>query len=537
VDDLATQLGRRLTNLKAARQWHESVWRDCFDYTFPERGHGFQGSVVTASSAQAQKASLTDSTATDSSRTLASNLMSGLTPANSRWFDLEVGEGGDQEDAESRWLANAADVIFKNIHAGNFDAAAFEACVDVTCAGWFVLYIDSPPDGGYMFEQWPIAQCYVASSKSSGLIDTIYREFEYTVEQMVAEYGIDQVSDKVREAHALGKLDDKVQMLHAIYPRAVHVVGAARVGRNKAFASCHMEVNTRKLVRESGYDEFPCAVPRWMLIPASTYATGPVSNALPDIKTLNEITRMELCSLDIAISGMWKAVDDGVLNPRSVKVGPRKIITVGDPDSIQPLQTGVDFKVGFTKAEMLERKIRKLLLADVLQPQDGPAMTATEVHARMQLVRQMLGPIYGRLQAEYLQPLIARCFGLAYRAGVLGQAPDSLRGRAFAVKYISPLARSQKLEEVTAIDNYVAGALQVAEAKPDVLDNIDFDAAARIRGEALGVPVKVMRPADEVKALREARARQQEQAQQQAMQQQVMVDAAGAAAQQAAKAA
>jgi len=509
--------------------WHESVWRDCFDYTFPERGHGFQGSVVTASSAQAQRATLTDATATDASRTLASNLMSGTTPANARWFDLEIDDGSDDE-GEKRWLGEAADRIWKNIHGGNFDAAAFEACIDVTCAGWFVLYVTSPEQGGFSFEQWPIAQCFVASSKPGGLVDTIYREFEYTVEQVVAEYGIDEVSDQVRDAHRLGKLDDRVQMLHAIYPRTVYVANGAKVAKNKPVASCHMEIATRKLVRESGYDEFPCAVPRWMLIPASVYATGPVASALPDIKTLNDITRMELCSLDIAISGMWKAVDDGVLNPRSIKVGPRKIIAVGDPDSLQPLETGVNFNVSFTKAEQLERKIRKVLLADALQPQDGPAMTATEVHARMQLIRQMLGPIYGRLQAEYLQPLIARCFGLAYRAGVLGQAPERLRGRAFSVKYISPLARSQKLEEVTAIDNYVAGALQVAEVKPEVLDNIDFDAAARVRGTALGVPAKVMRSIDDVRAIREAREKQQQQAQQQAVAQEIAVTAGQEAA-------
>ena len=58
------------------------------------------------------------------------------------------------------------------------------------------------------------------------------------------------------------------------------------------------------------------------------------------------------------------------------------------------------------------------------------------------------------MQAEFLQPLIDRCFGIAFRAGVLGASPESLAGRNFHVKYISPMARSQKLEEVTAIERY-----------------------------------------------------------------------------------
>jgi hypothetical protein len=169
-----------------------------------------------------------------------------------------------------------------------------------------------------------------------------------------------------------------------------------------------------------------------------------------------------------------------------------------------------------------------MLLADQLQPQDGPAMTATEVHVRVQLIRQLLGPIYGRLQAEYLKPMIERCFGLAYRAGVFGEAPQEMQGKTFTVKYVSPLARAQKLEEATAIDQYIAGAIGMAQAQPDVIDTIDFDKAQKIKGEALGVPASVMRPVDEVEAMRKARAEQAKQQQAAAMQQELISKAAPA---------
>lgn len=153
-------------------------------------------------------------------------------------------------------------------------------------------------------------------------------------------------------------------------------------------------------------------------------------------------------------------------------------------------------------------------------------MTATEVHVRVALIRQLLGPVYGRLQAEYLQPLVTRCFGIAYRAGVLGQAPESLAGRNYSIRYVSPLARSQKLEEVTAIDQFVAGAVQAATIDPTIMDNVDLDEAQRIRGEALGVPSAVIRSKADVAALREEREQRQQEALEQqqaaAMQQQVV---------------
>ncbi|MDP1020076.1 portal protein, partial [Klebsiella pneumoniae] len=84
---------------------------------------------------------------------------------------------------------------------------------------------------------------------------------------------------------------------------------------NLRFASYNVEVSGKLIVRESGYHEFPCCVPRWMKIPGTPYGIGPVYDALPDCKELNETKRMEKAAQDLAIAGMWIAEDDGVLNP------------------------------------------------------------------------------------------------------------------------------------------------------------------------------------------------------------------------------
>lgn len=519
-NELASQIIRRLGALKQLRSPHETVWRECFDHTYPLRGSGIDGDKLDAQSGQTRKANLLDATATDSSRILASAIMSGLTPANSRWFQLDV---GTESDDERRWLDDSAQALWENIHAANFDAAGFECCVDVVCGGWFALYIDDDRDeGGLRFEQWPLAGLYCSSTNAGGQVDTVYRTYTLTAEQAVKEFGEPNepgeksysVSAKTAKL-AKDKPDEKIEFVQAIYPRRPYIVNA-RMAKNLPIASCTVEVAAKKIVRESGYHEMPVVVPRWMLIPDSVYGVGPVYDALPDIKTLNEIKRMELAAADLAISGMWIAEDDGVLNPRTVKVGPRKIIVANSVDSMKPLLSGSDFKVAFTQAQQLQAAIRKTLMADQLQPQDGPAMTATEVHVRVGLIRQLLGPIYGRLQAEYLQPMIERCFGLAYRAGVFGAAPDSLAGRDFTVRYISPLARAQKLEDVTAIERLSVNVGQLAQVQPEVLDLIDGDQSVRVLSDALGVPQKIIRKPEDVQAIREQRAEQQKAAMQQA---------------------
>jgi head-to-tail connecting protein len=511
--DRADKICKRLTSLKSLRIPHEDVWRRCFEYTYPLRANGLSGDIVDAESGQNKKAKQTDSTGTEAVRTLASAIMSGLTPANSRWFELQI--GSDDTDEDKRYLSDAADTIWKNIHASNFDSEAYEGVIDAVCAGWFTLYVDAASQGGYEFQLWPMGQCYPSSSKPGGVVDTIYRCYELTAVQAVAEFGENAVSDAIRKA-SVDAPDTKFEFVHAIEPRKTYAVGA-RLAKNLPFSSCHVELKSKKLVRESGYHEFPCVVPRWQLLPGTAYAVGPVFDALPDIAMINEVRRLELMNLDMAIAGMWIAEDDGVLNPRSVKVGPRKVIVANSVDSMKELRSSTDFNVAFMSEDRIQAQIRKILLADQLQPQDGPAMTATEVHARINLIRQLLGPIYGRLQSEYLKPLVERCFGIAFRAGVLGPAPDSLRDREFHIKFISPLARAQKLEEVSAIDQYVAGLMSVAEATqdPSVMDNVDLDAAARFRGEALGVPQSIIPKPDDIAKRRKMRLEAQQQAQQQ----------------------
>lgn len=519
------EIAKRLQDLEALRQPHEAIWRDCFDHSFSVRGSGLGGQELTADDVARKKAAIVDDTATDAGLILASSLMGGMTPANARWFALDV-QGAD--DGAKQWLDEAADTVWSNIHAGGFDAAGLECNLDIVAAGWAVLYIEENTDeGGYRFEQWPLAQCYAAASKRGGVVDTLFRRYSLTASQVLAQYP-DTASEETREL-AARKPDEKIDITHAIYPRAAWMP-EARLARNLPFASCVMETRKRVLLSESGYHEFPCAVPRWRLVPGSVYAVGPMLDALPSARRLNEIGRMELAALDLAISGMWIAENDGVLNPRTVKVGPRKIIVASSVDSMKPLVSGADFNVSFAKAEHLQAQIRKILMADQLQPQDGPAMTATEVHARMALIRQLLGPTYGRLQAEWLKKIVERCFGIAWRAGALTPPPDSLRNADLKVKFSSPLARAARLEDITAMDSYESVLMQQAAADPNAMDGYDWDKARRERAELMGVPLKLLRKADDIATLRDQRqqAMQQQQQQQTAQHaQRSMIDAAG----------
>jgi len=533
-------LARRLGRLKELRQPHEPVWRDCFDHSFPIRGSGLEGGTpLSAQSAMDRKAKLLHSAATDACRTLAAAIVSGATPSSSIWALLDVG-GADGDG--KRWLDEKAKQLHEEIHASTFDAAAFECAMDLVGAGWFALYIDTDRElGGLTFTQWPISSVYCSSSKSGGTVDTVFREYTLTAEQAVTEFGLTAVSmDTAKKAKT--DPDAKVTICHAIYPRTIYTV-RAKLAKNMPVASCHFETETKTLLRESGYQEMPVIVPRWAVIPDTVYAVGPMFDALPDARELNEFLRMDRMNAELAIAGMWIAEDDGVLNPRTVKVGPRKVIVANSVDSMKQLSAGGNWQLADARVAQYHAAIRKILMADQLQPQDGPAMTATEVHVRVGLIRQLLGPIYGRLQAEYLAPLVERCFGLMYRAGVFGMAPESLGGRNLRVKYNNPLARAQKQEDVAAVERMTGNLTALANlgatvpAAAAALDKVDFDATVDVMVEGLGVPMKVIRDAEQTEAFRAQRAEQQAQAQQAAQASEMQTMAAETAMQRSLKAA
>ena len=151
-------------------------------------------------------------------------------------------------------------------------------------------------------------------------------------------------------------------------------------------------------------------------------------------------------------------------------------------------------------------------------------MTATEVMQRVEENMRILGPTYSRLVHEYLEPLTKRVYGILLRKGILPEPPQILqryRGK-MKIDYMSPMARAQKTSDVAAIQRAIGMVATMAQVSPEVLDVIDFDKAVKYTADATGVPSVLIRGDEEIAAIRQARAQQQ-----QAMQQmQAMKEAA-----------
>jgi hypothetical protein len=176
-----------------------------------------------------------------------------------------------------------------------------------------------------------------------------------------------------------------------------------------------------------------------------------------------------------------------------------------------------------------------------LELQDGPQMTATEVQVRYELMQRLLGPTVGRLETEFLNPLVERCFAIMARANAFKALPPELQDVGseadLDIEYEGPLARAQRSIEVIAQDRFVAylSGLTATLAPVDpslarsVWDVVELDDMARGRAEVLGLPSTQLADPKKIRAVRDARdeAASQQQQLQTGMQ---VAEAAGKAA-------
>jgi hypothetical protein len=504
-----------LSALKAERDMHNTIWADPYRYTFPSRGQGFinpgqaQG-MQRARTAKDEEAMRLDSTLAESAEMFAAALVSGLTPSNSNWLALDVEEDTAAviEDTSKEWLQSVSTKIHKRIHMSNYDAEAYDQALDVTIGGMAGILVElNVTKDGFIFEYWPQDTMYCAQTVSRRFIDTVYREVYLTAGQAKDKFTTMPLPEKITREYA-DKPDSNKQFcfIHCIRPR---MRGKKQMNgkytNTMAYEGVWVEKQTKTVVHTDGYRKFPVIIPRYRRIPGSAYAEGAVATPLADAMTLNQVTEFVLTNAEMMIAGTFVAKPDGRLNENTIVIGPRKVVFAANVENIKPLTKGGDMSIAEWLTNRLERRIRKAMKSDQLEPieKQGNPVSATEIRVRIELIRALLGPIFARMQAELLHPLVDRCYDLGTEAGWFGPMPDDLVQRKLTPRFLSPMARAAQAEEVQSIQMFEQYLIQAAQLKPEVLDVYDAEKAARRVAEYRGVPQDLIRSEKATKKSRE----------------------------------
>ena len=511
---------KRLNQMEGSRGTWEDHWQEILDYVMPRKAD----IVFTRTKGQKRTEILFDSTAITASNLLAASLQGTLTSPSLQWFSIKVKDEELMENREVQlWLEDSAKRMYNVFNESNFNTEVHEMYLDLVSIGTGALFVEEG-NGGFEknsvhFNTMHIAEYYIQENVS-GYVDTLYRKYKLSARQAIQEFGEKNVGEKVLQA-AKDKPDKEFNFIHAVEPLEDYERALGKGATKLPFHSCHVCEEDKMVVRAGGYNEFPYLVPRWSKATGEIFGRSPSYNALPDIKTLNKAVEIGLKAWAKAIDPPLLVQDDGVIG--KVRMTPGGITVVRSDAAIKPLQIASNWQVTDLKENQLRTAIRQAYYSDQLQLQDGPQMTATEVQVRYELMQRLLGPTLGRFQSEFLNPLIERVFGLMFRADAFLPAPENIKGQSINIEYVGPLARSQRMEEATAVERLYQLAMQVVQVDPNVMDIIDHDEAIRMRANLLGVPKSILRGREEVDEIREAKA-QQAAMQQQMMQQQQMAE-------------
>lgn len=509
----ATVLLRRYETLLAERRLYEPLWQEIADYILPRK------SSITFQRAPGQKQTqrLFDSTAIHANELLAASMQGALTSSAVKWFRLKTRrEDLNALSSVASWLDECADRIYLALQQSNFSAELQEVYLDLGAFGTGALLIEEadPRPGrafsGFRFHALQLGT-YVIAEDATGRVDTLYREVRMTARSAVSRWG-KAVGDAILRLVEGQKEFELVTLLHCVYPREGGKPGGP--ARRKPWASVYLHKDTRHIVSESGYDQFPFMVPRWTKAAGETYGRGPGHTALPDVKTLNKAVELTLKAWAKAIDPPQKARHDGVIG--TVKLQPGGITTVTDMDALQPLVSQARFDVGQVKEEHLRASIRDVFFNNQLMLPNKTIMTATEVERQYELMQRLLGPTLGRLESELLNPLIERAFGVMLRRGAFPPPPPELlpsesnpEGEDIDIEYEGPLARAQRASDVGAVERTLALVLPLVQLDSSVLDNFDFDELVRFIAARNQLPPQILRDSSERDAIREARQRAQ----------------------------
>lgn len=491
--DIDAVYSRYVRALEKRTPW-EAHWEECYAYALPQKSGTFNGSAV---SGEKKNTGIFDSTAESAVDTLASSLLSQLTPPWSRWFGLGFGidmiEGDiDQQEKlkKTSELEKVQNILQSHIDRSNFYIEAHQCYLDLITLGTAIMLFEENPIGeasAFKFTAVPLNEIVVEEG-NLGKLDTVFRRSVITLENLKIKFGTSAFSDmqkKILEKN----LDKKVVLIEGVLPR---IVSNTQQGFNYvAFIDDVDGVlnQQEKIILKKGvFANSPFICFRWQKSPSEIYGRSPVMKALPDIKTVNKVVELLLKNATIAVSGIWQADDDGVLNPENINLAPGMIIpkAVGS-SGLTPLRTGADFDISQLVLSDLRARINHSLLVDQLSQQSSSNMTATEVLERVNLVSRILGATYGRLQSEFLTPVIVRALSILKRRGEVSDIV--LNGREVELKYQSPLARNQAVRDV---ENLLIWIKSMSELGDEALSIIDKKAVALWLGKTFGISDKLI---------------------------------------------
>ena len=521
-----------------------SLWDECGRYCLSRK--------IQSLSSHASRAPMTDvgfspetrvlnTVAAEANRTLAAGCVSWITPADTPWWQWKPAPQLDGNDATETWLARCTEIAQQYLAGSNFYNRIHETFLDRSTFGTSCLWGEEGRNSPLNFRAFDVGS-FVIAENEEGIVNQLFRELEYTAAQAKEAFG--SVPPEVTQ-NLEKEPNNRHRFLHVVYERPAKEVQDKAGPMAMRFASCWIHIATKTKVRESGYDELPAFVSRYLKwSESSPYGASPAMEALAEIRGVNYFELLISTQAEVTVNPRI-ILPQGYQGTPDLRAGGITFGGMSRDTHPQEWLSGGRFDWGLQFLERKEKMIQEIfhrtLFAQFAEIERQ--ITATEVRAREAEKLARFSPAFTMLTTEVINPVLERVFMILFRAGkfppppreALVIGPDGEPMMLFPqVIQISRMALALQSLKRNAWENTLAWALPLQEIGIPVLDNIDTDRAIRDLSRGDGLPTSYLRDSDAVEATRAARTQAQQQAQQaemamQAMKSKPLVDAGMAA--------
>lgn len=520
---------KRLSSLRTERSSFIDLWRDLSDFHLRYRGR-----FLTTDRNKGYERNLQqyNNTSRLAIRVLAAGMMAGITSPARPWFRLSTGDKDlDEIQSVKEWLFTAQQIMYRTFSGSNLYNSLHSLYAELGTFGTGAMAIYEDFDNVVRFETFTAGQYFLAKDGQNN-IDTFYREFEISIGECVKRFGKENCSTTVQEQWNSGNTENWVKVIHVIEPNDDRDMKSP-LATDMPFRSVYYEygrtgVDFGTFLRQSGFEEFPIATPRWDLTSVDVYGLDcPGITALGDTKALQLKERRQMQAVDKVANPPLQAPSSMRNKVQSQGLRANDILYTDNPtDQISSIYGTYrpDLQAFAEIGQTFENRINRAFYVDLflmLSQDVGRQITAREVAERHEEKLLQLGPVLERLHTELLDPLIDRTFALLQRGGMLPPPPDELSGRDLKVEYVSVLAQAQRLTAIGGIESVSAFAANISGLDPSARFKLDTHQAIDDIADAYGVNPKLVRSDEMAQQMAQAEAEAAAQAQAMAQGQQL----------------
>lgn len=457
-----------------------------------------------------------DGTATYALRVLAAGMMAGATSPARPWFRLTTGDPDlDSYQPVQLWTDEVAERMRTVFNKSNTYRALHNLYEELGLFGTAAALHVADYDDVIRLETLTIGE-YALGLGATQEVDTLYREFEMSVKQLIEEFGFEQCSLRVQRMFQQGNYDTWIPIVQAIQPRMDRDETSA-LATDMPWLSCYFEEGqdgrgSEHYLREGGYKRFPALCPRWAVVSGDIYGYSPGMDVLGDVRQLQQEQYRKGQGIDFKVKPPLQLPVS--MRGREIQLlpGGRSFYDGASPTPpVQPMyRDNLDLSHLLLDIQDVRQRIERGFFSDLflmLANATDTQKTATEVAERHEEKLLMLGPMLERMFNELLDPLIDLTFDRMLDVGLLPPPPEELAGRELSVEYVSMLAQAQHAVGINAMDRGIGFASSLIGMQEDVRDRFDFDKIASDYWRKLGNDAKLLVPDDQVMLIRQARAK------------------------------